>query len=577
MTDIWKIDGHLVNLHKSIRDKHSISVAMGNDYDFEFEDMPVRYPVGEHSFRELRRGGYLYVDKTYYLARLIKQGKFIFLSRPRRFGKSLMLSTIECFFRGEKELFEGTWIAPRVKEWKSYSVLHFDMSRTNGFNADTMLKHLNRRLEALEAQYEMPINSDSNDLGDRFSSLIEGIYKKTGKQVVILIDEYDNGILETLNDSEEEQEAMSDVLRSFYRQPKAMTECVRFCMVTGVARFGSYTLFSGGNNYLDISMMPNYASICGITQKELLDNFQEGIKQLSSAHSMGHEEMIEALRLKYDSYRFTQSEELVYNPYSLLCAFTELRLDNFWIKTGISKVFVKYLSRSEFDLLELENLWVTRERMEAKYQKGDSIPLLFQTGYFTIKDILDFKSFRLGIPNGEVRSALVDQLMPIYMGISENQFSTLLTRLHVDLKKGETNEWIKDIQSLISKIPHQLFGPLDSRSEDKEVRQKIVDSNISHFERTYHIIIHMICQMIKVDIESEVSFSGGRADMVIKTNRFIYVIEFKLDSTTAEALKQIDDKGYLLPWHADGRKVYKVGIVFSSKLRNLSAYQFVEG
>lgn len=400
-----------------------------------FDDMPVRYPVGEHSFRELRRGDYLYVDKTKFVARLLRQGKFIFLSRPRRFGKSLMLSTVESYFRGEKELFNGTWLGEHETDWESYPVLHFDMSRTSGYTAAGLLRHLNGRLESFEKEFGLTKDCNPDDIGDRFSTLIEAIYKSTGQQVVILIDEYDSGILETLDYPQEEQDAISNVLRAFYRQPKAMTECVKFCMVTGVARFGSYTLFSGGNNYLDISMNSTYASICGITQKELLENFQIGIKDLAQKRNLSEEEMLEALRIKYDSYRFSQSEELVYNPFSLLNAFSELSLDNYWIKSGTSKVFVKYLSRAEFDLMELEELWVSRERMEAKYSKEDSIPLLFQTGYLTIKDVLDFKMYRLGIPNGEVRSALVDQLMPMYMGISEDQFSVLLTHLQSNLKR----------------------------------------------------------------------------------------------------------------------------------------------
>ncbi|MCD8385405.1 MAG: AAA family ATPase [Bacteroidales bacterium] len=383
----------------------------------QFDDMPVRYPVGEHSFRELRIGGYLYVDKTIFVARLLRQGKFIFLSRPRRFGKSLLLSTIECYFRGEKALFEGTWLGERETEWEAKPVLHFDMSRSNGLRADLLEAYLHRRLEAFEKEYRVDEHPEITDVGDRFSTLIESVHKKTGSKVVILIDEYDKGILETLDFSEQEREAMSNVLRAFYSQPKATTESIEFCMVTGVARFGSYTLFSGPNNFLDISMNPMYADICGITQEELQKNFKNGIQDLADDRNSSYQDTVEELRIKYDSYRFTRGETLVYNPYSLICAFSEKCLDNFWIKSGISKVFVKYLSQTEFDILELEKLWVTRERMEAKYSKEDSIPLLFQTGYLTIKEVRNGELYRLGIPNGEVRRALVDQLRPRYMSM----------------------------------------------------------------------------------------------------------------------------------------------------------------
>ncbi|MCC8114590.1 MAG: ATP-binding protein [Bacteroidales bacterium] len=539
-----------------------------------FDDMPVRYPVGEQSFKALRQGGYLYVDKTEFVARLIWQGKFIFLARPRRFGKSLLLSTIEYYFRGEKELFDSTWIGERETDWKSYPVLHFDMSRCNGQSAEILNAHLHRKVEDYEKEYGLEIHSEIQDIGDRFNTLITSIHKKVGAEVVILIDEYDKGILETLDETQAKRDAMSTVLRAFYSQPKAATESVKFCMVTGVARFGSYTLFSGPNNYLDISMNATYASICGITQEELLSNFEEGIAKMSEKLQETKQETIEALRQKYDSYRFTESDALVYNPYSLLSAFSEGKMDNFWIKSGISKVFVKYLTRSEFDLMELEKLWVTRERMEGTYSKEDSIPLLFQTGYLTIKDVRNLKLYRLGIPNGEIRSALVEQLMPRFMGISADTFSELLTDLQDNIKLGQIEGWIMDIKSLISKIPNQLFGPIESHLPDEYERAKVKETNIANFERTYHLIIHMIGQMINIEARSEVSFAGGRADMVIETNNYVYVVEFKLDSTASVALKQIDEKGYLLPWHADRRQVYKIGISFSSKDRNIVDYAY---
>ncbi|MCC8114454.1 MAG: ATP-binding protein [Bacteroidales bacterium] len=540
---------------------------------FEFDDMPVQYPIGEHNFRDLRERGCLYVDKTQYVARLLVQGKFIFLSRPRRFGKSLLLSTIESYFKGEKELFEGTWIGEREKNWKKYPVLHFDMSGCSGKNADTIEKFLNDRIARYETSYGVPNKEHLDDVGSRFNSLILNIYAATGCRVVVLIDEYDKGILETLD--EPENKKMNDVLRAFYSQPKAATEAVQFCMVTGVARFGSYTLFSGPNNYYDISMNTLYASICGITQSELLGNFSDGIKLLSEKRKETQEDTIEALRQKYDSYRFTESEEKVYNPFSVLCAFAEQRMDNFWIKSGISKVFVKYLSQSEFDLIELQNLWVTRDRMEKKYSKEDSIPLLFQTGYLTIKDVEDSKLYRLGIPNGEVRSALVDQLIPLYTGIPENDFPLRLKRLQDKVKDGDVTGWIEDVRSIISRIPYRLFGPTDSNKEKEDERQDAKAKAIANYERTYHLLVHIIFQMLDLEAQSEIEIAGGRIDMVMKTKKFIYVIEFKLDGTTSEALAQIDEKGYLIPWRADGRKVYKIGIVFSSKDHNIKDYEYL--
>lgn len=392
---------------------------------FEFDDIKVNYPLGEHDFRELRRKGQLYVDKTEYVARLVTCEKFVFLSRPRRFGKSLLLSTIEYYFRGEKELFNGTWIGEREKDWEKYPVLHFDMTQTKGLDAENMNAFIHHGIEEYEKSYGVEINNNLTDAGLRFSTLIKAIFQKTNKQVVILIDEYDKGILETLDASESTQEAMSAELRAFYSQPKAMTKYIRFCMVTGVARFGSYTLFSGPNNYTDISMNTRYAAACGITQQELLDNFKIGIDELSSEMGWSIDNTISVLRQKYDSYRFTHNNVMVYNPYSLLNVFHENKLGNYWIKSGTSKVFINYLTRSEFNLMELKDLWVSQQRMEGKYTKEDSVPLLFQTGYLTIKDVDRDEQgnmlYRLDIPNGEVRNTLVDQLMPFYMGISDTE------------------------------------------------------------------------------------------------------------------------------------------------------------
>lgn len=537
---------------------------------FEFDDMKVKYPLGEQSFRELRRRGCLYIDKTEYVARLITQGKFIFLSRPRRFGKSLLLSTIECYFQGEKELFEGTWIGAREKEWKKYPVLHFDMTVTSGESGEEMKAFLHERISKYEEKYQLSSNDKIADVGRRFNNLIWGIFKKMGSQVVILIDEYDKGILETLDEDKVSRESMSNVLRAFYSQPKEATEAVRFCMVTGVARFGSYTLFSGPNNYNDVSMVPHYAAACGITQQELIVNFQTGIQALSHDNGWDDEKTISVLRHKYDSYRFSKSATLVYNPFSLLSVFTNNELGNYWIKSGTSKVFVKYLNRSEFDIMELQKLWVTQSRMEAKYTNDDAIPLLFQTGYLTIKDIKKDEGgnnlYLLDIPNGEVRSALVEQLMPMYMGISESAFVQRYWELKKYLYSGEVCKWIELLKSMIAKIPYHLFNPGQHSGEQDQ------QASIERLEKTYHIIVQIIFQMLNIDSNSEISVSGGRIDMVAQTDRYVYVMEFKLNGTPEEALAQIDSKGYALSWSGDGRQVYKIGIVFSSTTRTISSY-----
>ncbi|MCD8386581.1 MAG: ATP-binding protein [Bacteroidales bacterium] len=531
----------------------------------------VRYPIGEQDFKKLRENGCVYVDKTYLIPELTWGGGFLFLARPRRFGKSLLLSTLHYYFDGAKELFEGLWIGEHEKEWKRYPVLHFDMSRCAAQSADEMKGFLHRRLEEYEKKYEIGPNGNIEDVGERFSILIQSISEKAECNVVILIDEYDKGILETMDDPAR-LEDMSIILRAFFSQPKAMSKYVHFCMVTGVARFPNYTLFSGPNNLSDISMNRRFASICGITQQELVDNFQPGIAELGEFNDWTKEETIEALRLKYDSYRFTPSQEKVYNPFSLLNAFYHGELDNYWIKSGISRVFVKYLSRSEFDLLELQDLWVDKKRMEDIFRKEDSIPLLFQTGYLTIVETKGQSLFRLAIPNGEVRSALVDQLLPRYLGINVDRLPMLLEDLKEKVLSADIDGWIKELQQLVSKVPYHLYGKTsDEGEEDTNV------NSIERFERTYHIIVHIIFQLLSLDARSEICVSGGRIDMVVETSKLIYVIEFKLDGKPQEAIAQIDSKSYLLSWSADGRAVYKIGIVFSSQNRSISDWEYITG
>ncbi|MCD8385537.1 MAG: AAA family ATPase [Bacteroidales bacterium] len=448
----------------------------------------VRYPVGQQSFRRLRESNCVYVDKTHFIPELIWTSSFIFLSRPRRFGKSLLLSTLEAYFQGEKELFEGLYIAQEEKEWIKYPVLHFDMTRTSGQTANEMTKFLLSRFEEFEKAYDLEARKDVEDVGDRFSTLIKSVYDKTGLPVVILIDEYDKGILETMDDPER-LEKMSVVLRAFYSQPKAMSDYVHFCMVTGVARFPNYTLFSGPNNFTDISLNEDFAAICGLTQEEVIDNFSVGIEAIGERKGWTFDETVEALRLKYDSYRFTASLEKVYNPFSLLNAFTHKALGNYWIKSGISKVFTKYFSSEDFDLLELQNLWVDQARMEDIFRKDDHIPLLFQTGYLTIVDSRGDSLYRLAIPNGEVRSAFIDQILPHYTGISEKEIPLRLQNLKDKFAAGDIDGWFKDLRAMVSKIPHHLFVK-PKKTEDDEMTED--ELRIAHLEATYHIIVNVI-------------------------------------------------------------------------------------
>lgn len=515
-----------------------------------------KYPIGIQSFEIIRNEGCAYADKTGYIHRLVTSGsRTYFLSRPRRFGKSLLLSTLEAYFSGRRDLFEGLEICSLQHEWKSYPVLHFDFSRAQATSSDNLVNFIANRLAEYEQKYGITDTAAIEEIGDRFGTLIERIHTATGQQLVILVDEYDKGIHEVLG-QEAQLEANQRILRPFFSQIKAQDKYLRFCFITGVARFRNYTLFSGFNNPDDISMEPDFAGICGITETELLKYFHAGIDALSETLKISFDQTLDALRLKYDGYRFTDAEMLVYNPFSIITCLKKQKIMNYWVKSGTPKVFVDYLAKSQFDILELEDIWATQESMEGAYSIEDPVPLLFQTGYLTIAQAFHNR-YRLHIPNGEVRTALVDELIPKFMSISRNSFLSKTANLSDCLLTGNVDGFMTVLQSLVAQIPyHEL--------------------DVQNLEKTYHLVIYELFLIIGADARSEVAISGGRIDMVVQNHKYVYVIEFKLGGTPDEALAQIEDRGYALPWCADGRKVLKIGAVFSPDTRTLAAWKTKE-
>ncbi len=512
----------------------------------------LKYPIGMQSFERLRNDGSVYVDKTEYVWRMTHSGaNTYFLSRPRRFGKSLLLSTIEAYFLGKKHLFDGLYLGEHETEWPTYPVIHIDMSDIQATDSKRLEEDLSLTLKKYADRYGVPYNAETGSLGKRFGSLMRDIHDKTGKDVVVLIDEYDKGIIEVL-DNAEELEINQDLLRPFFAQIKSCNDILRFCLITGVARFRHYTIFSGFNNPKDISMDTDYAAICGITEEELLGYFTPGIESMAEAEGVAFDAMVGELRLKYDGYRFTRSNTLVYNPFSILNCFDEQSMDDFWIKSGNSKVFVKYLAKSDFDVTKIEYVRSDKEEMEGTFKADNPIPLLFQTGYLTIKD---FKRGRyyLGIPNGEVRKALVDELVPQYMGTSLSNFRTRLDDIQDAVMDGEPETLLVNLQSLFASVPYQ-------------------DIDVPRLEKYYHVMVYQIFLMLGIDARSEISMSGGRIDLLVKAQHYVYVMEFKLDGSPEEALAQIDSHAYALPWKADGRKVFKIGVNFSSVTRTLTSW-----
>ncbi len=511
-----------------------------------------RYPIGIQSFELMREVGGVYVDKTEYLWRMTQSAaNTYFLSRPRRFGKSLLLSTIEAYFLGKKHLFEGLYIAEKETEWKTYPVLRFDLSSAQATSTETLEAFINDRLQEYEVKYGVAVNDDTLSIGNRFGKLMRNIREKSGERVVVLIDEYDKGIVEVL-DREETLQRNQEILRPFFGEIKSCNEIIRFCFITGVARFRHYTIFSGFNNPCDISMNEEYAAICGITEEELIRHFTPGIEALAKADGKGFDTMVSELRLKYDGYRFTKSDTLVYNPFSILNCFDQKSMDDFWVKSGNSKVFLTYLAKSDFDVTEIEDVWSDANEMEGTFKADNPIPLLFQTGYLTIKDY-DEGTYRLGIPNGEVRTALVKELIPQIMGSQQRKFTKIFADLKKCTNRGDAEGMLTILQSLFAMAPYQ-------------------DIDIPNLEKYYHLMVYYIFLMLGVEARSEISMSGGRIDLLVKALRYVYVMEFKLDGSPEDALAQIDSHAYALPWQADGRTVYKIGVSFSSATRTLGEW-----
>ncbi len=511
----------------------------------------VKYPIGIQSFSKLREDGYLYIDKTSYLHRLVKNGICYFISRPRRFGKSLLLTTLEAYFRGEKNLFEGLAIYDLEKEWKVYPVVRIDFNAAGGVSHEDLRSFLLSRIKRYAEDFGVEIDPALTEPGQRFGDLIQQLHKKTGERVVVLIDEYDKGLVETLHD-EKALGLNETLLRGFFSQLKAQDEHLRFAMLTGVARFKYLTIFSGLNNLNDISLDPEYAAICGITLEELEHNLRQEVEAMGQRLKLDYQATLDVLIQRYDGYQFTEEGIRVFNPFSLLCALSKKRLANFWLMSGTSRVFMRYIQGSDFQLADLLDTWATEGELSARYSRQNPIPLLYQTGYLTIKDSRG-ALYRLGLPNGEVRSSLVEELIPTYLKERESKGLLQVEDLKQMVVDGEPERWLPLLRSMLASVPYE------------ELEYKTV-------EKSFHLMVYMVFLMLGIETRAEVSVAGGRIDMVAQTPRFVYVMEFKVDSTAQEALDQINSRDYALPYEASGRRVFKIGIPFSSATRTMGEY-----
>ena len=514
------------------------------------------YPIGIQTFDKIREGGYLYVDKTKYIYEVTHPGQYVFLSRPRRFGKSLLTSTFDAYFSGRKDLFKGLAIEKLEKEWKQYPVLHFDLSDIKKGTVEDFEDSVNSSLASMEETYGVVKTADN--LATRFKELVERIYKRTGKQVVVLIDEYDAPLLTVLHDPER-LEKMRTALQSFYSPIKKLDPYLRFVFITGITKFSQLSIFSQLNNLNNISMLPQYAAMCGITIKELEDNFQEGIAVLAEKYHYSHKQVIDKLLYHYDGYHFAEDSEGVLNPFSLLSAMNNRKFNNYWFSTGTPTFLVNMMRKFHTDLTEIDGSKAMQEDFDAPTENMHNVlPLFYQSGYLTIKDYNPRSGmYTLGYPNEEVKVGLMRILIPFYVQSDPVPASNACWDISEALMDGDIDKALAAARSYFASIPYQ------------ENTLKDAPTTEGHFTAMLYVMFSFLNRYVY----SQVRNAKGRLDILIKTDTTIYVMELKLDGDLNKALKQINEKDYTIPYQTDGRKVVKVAINFSTEERTIKEWK----
>ena len=513
--------------------------------------MGQKLPIGIQSFEDLRNKGFKYVDKTAIVYKLVTEGKYYFLSRPRRFGKSLLLNTFESYFLGKRELFNGLAIAELEHDWTEYPVLHLDLN-TQKYDSPEALSTL---LDEEVTKWERIYGKDESEsaIGRRFQGIIRRAYEKTGRQVVILVDEYDKPMLQAIGNTEL-QEAYRATLKGFYGALKSMDGCIRFAFLTGVTKFGKVSVFSDLNNLRDISMLPQYFDICGITETELRANFETEVSELADAQKMTAEETYAALRENYDGYHFCE-EDLpgIYNPFSLLNAFANRRIDYYWFETGTPTYLMELLKRHDYVLPDLEHEEPDADTLNSvDIASTNPIPVIYQSGYLTIKGYdPDFELYRLGFPNREVKQGFLKYLMPYYANTVQGKSGFEISRFVRSLREGDIEGFMERLQSFLSACPYEL-----------EPQQ----------ERHFQSVMFILTALCGYYVEIEEHTNKGRMDMTVKTKDYIYIFEFKFNKSAEEALAQINEKDYAEPFMSDGRSIVKVGVNFSTACRNIDRW-----
>ena len=509
------------------------------------------YPIGIQNFGKIRQGGYVYVDKTDLIYQIAQTGGYYFLSRPRRFGKSLLISTMESYFQGEKELFEGLAIEKLEKDWTAYPVLHLDLSGVTYTDENVLNEKMENTLRQWEKIYGL-VNDFKTD-SVRFSNIIDAAYEKTGKPVVILIDEYDKPLLDTAG-NEPLREAIRSRLQGFYSVMKSQDGKIRFGFLTGITKLGKLSIFSGLNNLNDISMNFRYADICGISEKDLHAYFDESVQDMADVNGISKEECYARLKDYYDGYHFCRNSPDIYNPFSLLSSLYQQEFHDYWYETGTPTFVVKALKRGQFNLEGL-----TLEGIPASALGGvnaddsDPVPVLYQSGYLTIKSYDErWERYTLKYPNKEVERGFMQGLANIYVPSMRYNSPFDVQKFVEDFEKGDAESLMRRFEAFFADADYEIVG-------DAEL----------YFQNTMYVMCKLMGQYTQVERHT----SNGRMDILVQTDKYIYIMELKMDAGADEALKQIEDKGYAKPFAADPRKLFKIGVGFSSETRRIKEWK----
>lgn len=509
------------------------------------------YPIGIQNFEKIRTDGYFYIDKTALIYQMVKTGSYYFLSRPRRFGKSLLISTLEAYFLGKKELFEGLAMEKLEKDWITYPIFHMDLNTEKYDTRESLDSILNFTLEKWEQQYGTAPSETTFAL--RFRGLIERAYKQTGQRVVILIDEYDKPMLQAIG-NEELQKEFRNTMKAFYSVLKTMDGCIQFAFLTGVTKFGKVSVFSDLNNLDDISMRNQYIDICGVSEKELHDDLEIELHELADIKGVSYHEICDKLREYYDGYHFTHNSIGIYNPFSLLNTFKYKEFGSYWFETGTPTYLVELLKKHHYDLRRMAHEETSISVLNSIDSAPDNpIPVIYQSGYLTIKGYdEEFGIYSLGFPNREVEEGFIKFLLPFYANTNAVESEFEIQKFVREIRIGDYDSFFRRLRSFFADTPYELIRDL---------------------ELHYQNVLFIVFKLVGFYVKAEYHTSEGRIDLVLQTDKFVYVIEFKLDGTAEDALRQINEKHYALPFEAGGnRRLFKIGVNFNAKMRNIEKW-----